>query len=93
MLPENTLSSVLPTLEQGVDFVEVDFRMTMDGVIVLNHDADLRRVAGVPYRVSELSYYEISVLVAGSHFSGEFEGESISSRSINGGQGKGKDHY
>jgi glycerophosphoryl diester phosphodiesterase len=44
--PENTLAAVRTALQAGVDGVEVDVRATEDGVLVLSHDGDLRRVLG-----------------------------------------------
>ncbi|TCT14989.1 glycerophosphoryl diester phosphodiesterase [Natranaerovirga pectinivora] len=75
--PENTISSVRSAIEKEVDFVEIDIQITKDNVIVLNHDRDLARVAGVPYRVIDLTYEELSVLEVGSHFSDDFMGEKI----------------
>jgi glycerophosphoryl diester phosphodiesterase len=75
--PENSLSSVRSAIDKGVDAVEVDVQITKDGVLVLNHDITLRRVAGVPDQVMELTYEEISRLEIGSHFSDEFTGEKI----------------
>jgi glycerophosphoryl diester phosphodiesterase len=51
--PENTLLSLERALEAGAEFVEFDVQMTADGVPVLLHDADLRRMAGVDLKVTE----------------------------------------
>jgi glycerophosphoryl diester phosphodiesterase len=75
--PENSMSSVISAINIGVDAVEIDVQMTKDGIIVLNHDFDLKRVAGVPFRVSDLTYDEISKLEIGAHFSEQFLGERI----------------
>jgi len=77
--PENTLGSIGLAIGYGADFVEIDVQMTKDGVIVLNHDSSLMRMAGVPYSVSELTFDEISAFDIGSRFSNEFEGERIPS--------------
>ena len=44
--PENTLAAVRTALQAGVDGIEVDVRLTADGVLVLSHDGDLGRVLG-----------------------------------------------
>ncbi|MCC5911937.1 MAG: glycerophosphodiester phosphodiesterase [Clostridiaceae bacterium] len=75
--PENSLSSVRAAIAKEVDFVEIDVQKTKDGIIVLNHDIDLRRMAGVPNRVSDLTYEEISKLDIGHLFGSEFAGEKI----------------
>ena len=50
--PENTCSAVAAALRAGADGVEVDVRLTADGVAVCCHDDDLLRTAGMPSRVS-----------------------------------------
>jgi len=44
--PENTLASVQAALDADADGVEVDIRLTADGVAVCCHDDDLSRVGG-----------------------------------------------
>ncbi|MDW4904412.1 glycerophosphodiester phosphodiesterase [Streptomyces sp. ADMS] len=41
---ENTTASLRSALEQGADAVEIDVRLTRDGVPVLLHDATLKRL-------------------------------------------------
>jgi len=50
---ENSPSAIRRARECGADFIEVDVRMTRDGGIVVHHDPDLLRSAGIPKRVSE----------------------------------------
>ena len=45
--PENTLAAIHLAWERGARAVEVDVRLTSDGELVVLHDPDLRRVAGV----------------------------------------------
>lgn len=58
--PENSLSGIRSAIEKGVDAVEIDVMLTKDGVVILNHDVTLQRVAGVPTRVDEMTYEEVS---------------------------------
>jgi glycerophosphoryl diester phosphodiesterase len=44
--PENTLAAVDRALRQGADGVEIDVRLTADGVPVCHHDPGMRRTAG-----------------------------------------------
>jgi glycerophosphoryl diester phosphodiesterase len=53
---ENTLASVRSALRLGADAVEVDVRLTADGVPVLLHDATLERLWGAEAAVADLSY-------------------------------------
>lgn len=50
---ENTVPAVTAALLAGADGVEVDLRLSADGVLVVCHDPDLRRVAGAPLPVAE----------------------------------------
>lgn len=63
--PENSLSGIQNALDIGVTVIEIDVQMTKDGVVVLNHDVDLERVAGNEAQVSELSYNELRQLNIG----------------------------
>jgi glycerophosphoryl diester phosphodiesterase len=51
--PENTLESFLAAAKAGADAVELDVRLSADGVPVVIHDSELSRVAGVPGLVHE----------------------------------------
>ncbi len=75
--PENTLSAVRRAIDDGADFAEIDVQQTADGVIVLLHDTDLMRIAGVNKKIWQLTYPEIKSLDAGSWFSPDFKGEHI----------------
>ncbi|MCW2723194.1 MAG: glycerophosphoryl diester phosphodiesterase [Frankiales bacterium] len=65
--PENTLASVEAALAGGADGVEVDVRLTADGIAVCCHDADLVRVAGVARDVSSLTLAELTAVRVGGH--------------------------
>ncbi|MBU9720602.1 MULTISPECIES: glycerophosphoryl diester phosphodiesterase membrane domain-containing protein [Bacillaceae] len=73
--PENSISSIRSAIEKGVDAVEIDVMLTEDLEIILNHDEDLERVAGIQRRVADMTYDEIREVDIGKHFSEEFIGE------------------
>ena len=75
--PENTLSAIRQAIEDGADYAEIDVQETADGKIVLLHDTDLKRIAGVNKNIWQLTYAEIKPLDAGSWFAPEFKGEHI----------------
>ncbi len=75
--PENSLSAIRQAIEDGADFAEIDVQETADGTLVLLHDTDLMRVAGVNAKIWEVEYQQIKDLDAGSWFSPEFAGEPI----------------
>lgn len=62
---ENTLASVRSAREQGADAVEIDVRLTRDGVPVLLHDSTLERLWGHDRRLAQLSYEELRELTNG----------------------------
>ncbi|MFJ2091854.1 glycerophosphodiester phosphodiesterase [Streptomyces sp. NPDC087901] len=62
---ENTLPSVRSALERGADAVEIDVRVTRDGVPVLLHDATLERLWGHDLRLDRLTHQELTELTAG----------------------------
>jgi glycerophosphoryl diester phosphodiesterase len=75
--PENTLSAIRKAIDSGADYAEVDVQLTADGVIVLVHDRDLKRVAGDPRRVEGLTYDEVRKLDVGSWFDPAFASERV----------------
>ncbi|GGT39247.1 glycerophosphoryl diester phosphodiesterase [Streptomyces atratus] len=62
---ENTLPSIRSALERGADAVEVDVRVTRDGVPVLLHDSTLERLWGHDVRLDRLTHEELTELTAG----------------------------
>ena len=54
--PENTLLALERAIEAGADSAEIDVQRTMDGVVVVNHDADLMRMARDPRRIAGTDY-------------------------------------
>lgn len=85
--PEHTLEAYRLALQQGADFVEQDFQLTRDGILVCLHDRTLERTTDVEevfpdrYReengqrrwfVHDFSLQEIKQLDAGSWFGSEF---------------------
>lgn len=77
--PENTMSALRRAIDDGADCAEIDVQETADGVVVLLHDADLARVAGVRRGIWELTWKQSRGLDVGSWFSSRFAGERIPS--------------
>jgi glycerophosphoryl diester phosphodiesterase len=75
--PENSLSAIEKAIEEGADYAEIDVQETADSVVVLLHDTDLMRIAGVDRKIGDLTYQETRELDAGSWFSPDFAGERI----------------
>ena len=63
--PENTLPAVQLGWEQNADAVEVDIFLTKDGKIVVIHDENTKRTAGVDTKIVEQTLAEVRLLDAG----------------------------
>ncbi|HQR09071.1 MAG TPA: glycerophosphodiester phosphodiesterase family protein [Gemmatales bacterium] len=75
--PENTISAVRKAIESGAEYAEIDVLQTSDGVVVLLHDRDFKRVSGDPRRISEMTFDNVRKLDVGSWFSPAFAGERV----------------
>ena len=60
---ENSAAAVAAGLAAGAGAVEVDVRLTADGVPVCVHDPDLRRLAGMPVEVAGVTHRELDDLL------------------------------
>lgn len=59
---ENTIESFLAACALGADMVELDCRVTRDGVVIVLHDPTLARLWGLDARPGELSLAEVAAL-------------------------------
>lgn len=75
--PENTIPAFEAAIDNLADYVELDVQETKDGRIVVLHDPDLKRVAGVSNSIWTLNYSDIANIDVGSWFSKEFQGTTI----------------
>jgi glycerophosphoryl diester phosphodiesterase len=57
--PENTMSSFMMGVQMGANGIETDVRRTKDGVLVLFHDGDFKRVIGCEGRIADYTYEEL----------------------------------
>ncbi|MFM6966388.1 MAG: glycerophosphodiester phosphodiesterase family protein [Rhodoluna sp.] len=57
---ENTIPAFRAALLAGATHLETDVQVTKDEIPVLFHDDDLNRVIGLPRKVSELTFAELS---------------------------------
>ncbi len=64
--PENTLASFEEAMRIGARIVELDVRLSLDGVAVVMHDATVDRTTDGSGRVNELTLAEIAALDAGT---------------------------
>lgn len=77
--PENTMAAFREAIRVGADGIEFDVRLTSDGVPVVIHDRDLLRTGGLPHRVADLTFSELSKIDVGSWFARTFGKETVPS--------------
>lgn len=77
--PENTIAAFDHGLSSGADGLELDVRLSRDGVLMVHHDATLERTTNGLGLVSECSAAALERLDAGFHFRG-IEGERYRDR-------------
>jgi glycerophosphoryl diester phosphodiesterase len=75
--PENTLVSIQTAHDMGIDWVELDVKLTADDVPIIMHDDNFLRTCGIDALVKDLPYSEIKDMDAGSWFADSFAGEQI----------------
>lgn len=75
--PENTLSGMRTGALQGALWVELDVKLTRDGVPILMHDDDLDRTTDGHGPVAAMDFADIRCLDAGSWFGPDFRGEKV----------------
>ena len=70
LAPENTIAAFDKGLALGADGLELDVRLSRDGVVVVHHDATLDRTTEPPGAVAALDARELARADAGYRFSG-----------------------
>ncbi|MBM3533266.1 MAG: glycerophosphodiester phosphodiesterase [Alphaproteobacteria bacterium] len=75
--PENTLAGFHAAKRLGAGWVELDAKLTRDGVPIVIHDQTLERTTDGAGRVESATLAEIGRLDAGKWFSREFAGEKV----------------
>lgn len=75
--PENTLESFELSFKMGSHGIENDIRMTLDGEIVVIHDADTELRYGKKLVIEESTLAQLKELVAIDRFEGKYPGVRI----------------
>src|SRR5699024_3322251 len=76
--PENTKIAFEKSIQEGYDFLELDVRLSKDGIPVIIHDATINRTSnGGKQFVHDLTLEELKSYDYGSWFAEEFAGETI----------------
>lgn len=75
--PDNTMAAVRRAISNDVPVIEIDTRLSADGVCVLVHDATVDRTTDGTGAVLSMTVAQLKTLDAGASFSPEFAGERI----------------
>lgn len=80
--PENSISAIKKSIDNNIDYIEIDVQRTKDRKYVLNHDKTFERVSyEKPYfinkKVSDLNYSQIETLDIGRRVSQRYAGEKV----------------
>lgn len=75
--PENTIESIHTAADLGVEWVELDVKLTRDHVPIIFHDEELERITGTSGLVAQSDLAAIRELDAGSWFGESFIGAKI----------------
>ena len=75
--PENTMISFQKAISLGLNGVETDVHMTVDGQLVLHHDDTLDRTTTGTGYIRSYTYADLRQLDAGVKFSKKYEGQRI----------------
>jgi len=73
--PENTLAAVTKAVEDGADWVEIDVQETADGEVVVAHDSDFMKVAGVNLKIWDATMERLADIDIGGWFDPAYAGE------------------
>ena len=63
LITENTLPSFKKAIDQGVDGLEFDIRLSKDKQIVIFHDSNLKRLSARDDSITDLSLAELQTIV------------------------------
>lgn len=77
LAPENTFAGFEVAAALDVDYLELDVRRTIDGGLVVLHDAQLDRTTSSFGLVSDMHLVHVAELDAGSWFSPRFLGQRV----------------
>ncbi len=75
--PENTLAAFASAAAAGADGIELDVRLSSDGVVVVCHDATLARFGGGVRALGSRSCHELTHADVGSWFAPRYAHERI----------------
>ncbi len=75
--PENSMAAIEQAIADRADWVEIDVQESRDGVVLVIHDEDLKRLAGRNLKVWDATAEQLQRVDIGSRVAPEFSAERI----------------
>ena len=75
--PENSMAAFRQAIADGADLIELDVQETADGEVVVFHDSDFMKLAGVGTKIWDATMADLEVIDIGSRFSPAFKDERV----------------
>lgn len=75
--PENTLPSIHTAADLGIEWVELDVKLTKDQIPIIFHDETLERTTSLSGNVADKTWEELKEADAGSWYAESFIGTNI----------------
>lgn len=75
--PENTLAAIEQAIRDESDWAEIDVQRSADGIVVVMHDRDLRRLGGSGLIVRETPLIELTKVDIGGWFDSRFADQRL----------------
>ena len=77
LYPENTMSAFVGAKELGADWIELDIQQTKDNNLIVLHDTNFKRTAGVNLNTWDATIEDVLKLDVGKFKGKEFTGEKV----------------
>ncbi len=75
--PENTMVAMREAINDGTDWLEIDVQETADGEVVVLHDSDFMKLAGVNLKIWDATLQQVKEIDVGSWFNAGFSAERV----------------
>jgi glycerophosphoryl diester phosphodiesterase len=73
--PENTLAAINQAADDRADWIEIDVQETTDDEVVVAHDSDFMKLAGVDLKIWDATMADLAEIDIGSWFDPSYSGE------------------
>lgn len=79
LAPENSMAAVEQAIAAGADWVEIDVQESAEGEVIVTHDSDFMKVAGIGLKVWEATQADLASIDIGSRFDSSFSDQRVPS--------------